>query len=61
MLCFLYALQVLKLVQTEDVQKCTTFKNILATLTAIVDDLFSVGTQRVQMFETALEILSGNV
>ena len=61
MLCFLSALQVLNLVQTQDVQRCTTLKTILATLTAIVDDLFSVGNQRLQLFETVLKILSGSV
>ena len=59
MLCFVSVLQVLNLVQTRDREKCTTLKNVLATLTAIVDDLFSVGNQRVELFKIVLEILSG--
>ena len=53
------ASQVLNLFRSQGVQKCTTLKNILATLTVIVEDLFSVGNQRLQLFETVSKILSG--
>ena len=59
MLSSRFVSQVLKLFHSAGVQKCTTLKNILAILIAIVDDLFSVGNQRVQLFETVSKILSG--
>ena len=52
--------QVLDLFRNTAVLKCTTLKNMLATASAIVGDLFSAGQKRVQLFETVLEILSGN-
>ena len=34
-------------------------KNMLVALNTIIDDLFSVGTQRVQLFETVSKMLNG--
>ena len=39
--------------------KCSTMKNMLVTLNVIIDDLFSVGTQRVPLFETVNKMLAG--
>ena len=43
------------------VPKCTMLKNIVATLSAIGKDLFSVGNQRVALFEALMEMLSGRL
>ena len=59
MLSSRFVSQVLKLFHSAGVQKCTTLKNIMSTLAAITEDLFSVGNQRVRLFETVLKILSG--
>ena len=45
--------------QNTNAQKCTTLKNMVATLSAVAEDLFSVGNQRVPLFEALLEMLSG--
>ena len=59
MLSSRFVSQVLKLFHSAGVQKCTTLKNILAILIAIVDDLFSVGNQRLKLFDAVMKILSG--